>query len=124
MVDYPELNPKLLKLFGWYREVISVPEEPLGATSCLEHHIKLKPGTQPINVPAYWLPHSQRQIFDEHIHDLKAQGVIQNSFSPWNSPIFLVPKKDGSFRPVIDFHRVNEVIEDEKYPHFLSSRIC
>ncbi len=32
------------------------------------------------------------------------------------SSIFLVPKKDGSFRPVIDFRRVNEVTEDEKYP--------
>ncbi len=47
---------------------------------------------------------------------MKAQGVIQDSLLPWNSPIFFVPKKDGSFRPVIDFCRVNEVTEDEKYP--------
>ncbi len=47
---------------------------------------------------------------------MKAQGVIQDSLSPWNSPIFLVPKKDCSFRPVIDFRRVSEVTEDEKYP--------
>ncbi len=44
------------------------------------------------------------------------QGVIQNSRSPWNSPLFLVPKKDGSFRPVIDFQKVNEVTEDDRYP--------
>ncbi len=47
---------------------------------------------------------------------MRAQDVIQDSLSPWNSPIFLVPKKDGSFLPVIDFRRVNEVAEDEKYP--------
>ncbi len=46
---------------------------------------------------------------------MKAQGVIQDSLSPWNSPIFLVPKKGRSFRPVIDFRCVNEVTEDEKY---------
>ncbi len=44
------------------------------------------------------------------------QGVIQYSRSPWNSPLFLVPKKDGSFRPVIDFRKVNEVTEYDRYP--------
>ncbi len=44
------------------------------------------------------------------------QGVIQHSRSPWNSPFFLVPKKDGSLRPVIDFRKVNEVTEDDRYP--------
>ncbi|RUM30633.1 MAG: hypothetical protein DSY32_02035 [Aquifex sp.] len=44
------------------------------------------------------------------------QGVIQHSRSPWNSPLFLVPKKDGSYRPVMDFRKVNEVTEDDRYP--------
>ena len=105
-----------MKLLGRYLNVVTLPGEPLGATTCIEHHIRLKPGTKPIYVPAYRLPHSQRQIVEEHIKDMKAQGVIQDSLSPWNSPIFLVPKKDGSFRPVIDFRRVNEVTEVEKYP--------
>ncbi len=53
---------------------------------------------------------------DEQIQDMLKQGVIQHSKSPWNSPLFLVPKKDGQFRPVIDFRRVNEVTKDERYP--------
>ncbi len=44
------------------------------------------------------------------------QGVIQHSRSPWNSPLFLVPNKDGIFRPVIDFRRVNKVTEDDRCP--------
>ncbi len=44
------------------------------------------------------------------------QGVIQHPRSPWNSPLFLVPKKDGIFRPVIDFRKVNEVTENDRYP--------
>ncbi len=47
---------------------------------------------------------------------MKDQGVIQDSRSQWNSPIFLAPKNDGSYRPVIDFHRFSEVTEDERYP--------
>ncbi len=35
---------------------------------------------------------------------------------PRNSPLFLVPEKEGRFRPVIDFRKVNEVTEDDRYP--------
>ncbi len=43
-------------------------------------------------------------------------GRYRHSTSPWNSPLFLVPKKDGQFRQVIDFRKVNEVTEDDRYP--------
>ncbi len=41
-------------------------------------------------------------------------GVIQPSRSPWNSLLFLVAKKDGQFRPVIDFKKVSEVTKDNR----------
>ncbi len=66
--------------------------------------------------PAYRLPHSQRQIVDQQVKDMLAQGIIQHSRSPWNLPLFLVPKKDGQYRPVIDFRKVNEVTEDDRNP--------
>ncbi len=69
-----------------------------------------------MHIPAYRLPHSQKQIVDEQVTYLLEQGVIQHFRSPWNSPLFLVPKKDGSFRPVIGFRKVNEVTEDDQYP--------
>ncbi len=53
---------------------------------------------------------------EELIKDMLDQGVIQESNSPWNSPLFLVPKKDGTLCPVGDFWRVNEVTVDNFYP--------
>ena len=35
-------------------------------------------------------------------------GHIQDSNSPWNTPIFLVPKKSGKWRLVHDLRKVNE----------------
>ncbi len=50
------------------------------------------------------------------VKDILEQDVIQESHSLWNSPHFLVPIKDGTFRPVIDFRRVNTVTLDDPYP--------
>ncbi len=98
MVDYPELKGPFLKLLHQYRDVIALPGEPLGATDITEHKIRVKADTKPVYIPVFRLPHSQRQIVDEQVTYMLDQGVIQNSRSLWNSPLFLVPKKDGSFR--------------------------
>ncbi len=98
VVDYPELKGPLLKLLHQYRDVIALPGEPFGATGMTEHKIRVKSDTKPVYIPAYRLPHSQRQIVDEQVTDLLDQGVIQHSRSPWNSPLFLVPKKGRKFQ--------------------------
>ncbi len=54
---------------------------------------------------------------DEQVNDMLQQKVIQHSWCLWNLPLFLVPKKDGQFRPVIDFRKVKEVTEDDQYPN-------
>ncbi len=82
-----------------YHEIIALAGESLDATDKAEHHIKLKLATKPLYILAYKPPHSYRQIVDEE-KDMLKQGVIQPSWSPWNSPLFLVPKQDGQFRPV------------------------
>ncbi len=114
--DYPELRACLLETLTRYRDTIALSGEALGATSLMAHNIKLKPGTRSVYIPAYRLPHSQRQVVNEQIEEMLEQGVIQHLTSPWNSPLLLVTKKDGQFRPVIDFRKVNEVTEDERDP--------
>ncbi len=108
--DYPELHARLLETLNRYRDTITLSGAALGATSLMA----LKPGTRPVYIPAYRLPHSQRQVVSEQIEEMLKQGVIQHSTLPWNSPLFLVPKKDGEFRPVLDFRKVNEVTEDDR----------
>ena len=44
------------------------------------------------------------------------QDIIESSNSPWNFPLLLIPKSDGSWRPCVDFRRLNEVTIPDRFP--------
>jgi transposase InsO family protein len=44
-----------------------------------------------------------------------AMNIIRPSTSPWNSPIVVVPKKDGTIRLCIDFRALNKVTQRDPY---------
>ncbi len=95
VVDYPPLRSRLLETLHKFRDNIVLPGEPLGTTSLAEHKITLKPGTAPVYIPAYRLPHSQRELVDNQIMEMKEQGIIQDSRSPWNSRTLVSRTKKG-----------------------------
>lgn len=76
-------------------------------------------------VPAYQksypYPAAYREEVDAQITELLRNGLIRPSRSPWNAPVWVVPKKMDSsgkrkFRLVIDYRALNEKTITERYP--------
>ncbi|KAM0724690.1 Retrovirus-related Pol polyprotein from transposon 17.6 [Formica fusca] len=57
-----------------------------------------------------------RNEVDKVIEEMKSQGVIEESQSPWVSPVVLVRKKDGTIRFCVDFRKLNMVTIKDSYP--------
>jgi hypothetical protein len=78
-------------------------------------------GTDPINTRPYRLPEAQKEEVNRQVQKLLQEGIIEESDSPWNSPILVVPKKEDAsgqrkFRLVVDYRRINVKTMGNAYP--------
>jgi hypothetical protein len=78
----------------------------LGTADCAHYETELSDST-PVRSPLYRCAPPKLQTFRGLVNDLLRQGVVRPSKSPYASPAFLVPKKDGGFRVVVDYRKVN-----------------
>ena len=107
-----EQKKEVKELLAKYPDVLtSIP----GKTELLEHDIKLSTA-EPVRSMGYPLPYKTREIMESEIDEMIELGVIEPSISPYSSPIVLVPKKYGSVRFCIDFHKLNKVTEFDAEP--------
>lgn len=70
----------------------------------------------PIHQSPYPLTPPKAAIMRSHIQKLLDLQVIEPSLSPYSSPCFLVPKKDGGQRLVVDYRRVNQRVRYDAFP--------
>ena len=102
-----------------FQDTFSRSSHDLGRTHLVEYEINLQPGTKPIKQAPYRLPLAKRQEVENEIKLMAEKDLIEESFSPWSSPVITIPKKSGGIRFCIDYRKLNKVtIQDSQaLPH-------
>ena len=122
--EFPDLSNSILNdnervkfknLFNKFRNVFAFPGDQLGRTSLVQHVIDTG-DAMPIKQRPYRVSPDVKKEIDRQVDEMLEKGIIQESISPWSSPVVLVKKKDGSFRFCVDFRKVNKVTKVDSFP--------
>lgn len=103
-----------------YHDIFVLTGDPLPKSQILEHEIKTTDET-PVHTKQYRYPPIHQDEIKRQVTDLLGKGIIKDSDSPYNSPLWIVPKKaDASgkqkWRLVIDYRKLNEKTIKDSYP--------
>ena len=136
-VDTPERREQVLRLIrnqhlnteeaislehiiSEYTDIFYLDGDRLTYSNFFKHRIPTSSDI-PIRAKTYRLPPMHEQEVKQQIQKMLDQDIIQPSSSPWNSPIWVVPKKpDASgkqkWRIVVDYRALNTRVPADSYP--------
>jgi len=97
------------------RPFLSIFTKAPGLCTAYEHSIDTG-NNKPVSSNPFPMTPAKRKIFDETFYELVKYDVIEPSVSPWSSSCFIVPKRDGSHRFVVDYRPLNKVTVPDVYP--------
>ena len=111
----PAQSQRLKSLLAKYADVFSSGDFDIGMTSVTEHRIDTG-NSRPVKVPPRRIPIHKRQEVEQTVEQLRDQGLIEPSVSPWSSALVLVRKKDGTLRCCVDYRLLNAATVKDSYP--------
>ncbi|CAH1376191.1 unnamed protein product [Tenebrio molitor] len=87
----------------------------LGCTNVLEMDLHLT-DDQPVFYRPYRMSFSERGEVQRIVQELKEADIIEETDSPFASPVLLVRKKSGEFRMCVDYRALNKKTVKQHYP--------
>ena len=98
-----------------HHTVFSLDEEEQGEVCEVEHVINTS-DNPPVRQPSRRVPFALRSKITEMVQNMLKMGVIQESVSPWASPVVMVRKKDNSLRFCVDYRQLNALTRKDTFP--------
>jgi transposase InsO family protein len=106
---------RLMKLLEKYSHLFAEDLSQLRRANNISHTIDTG-DHPPIRQIPYKTSYKEKEIIAKEINKMLDNGIIQESHSPWSSPVVLVTKKDGSVRFCIDYRKLNAVTKKDSGP--------
>jgi transposase InsO family protein len=110
----PELKEDYSDLLYEFQDTFSLDDLDIGRNNLIPHQIKLKDNA-PVFTKQFRIPLSHQDTINKFVDEMLDKNLIEATRSNFNSPIFCVKKKNGTWRPVVDLRRVNAATLKDAY---------
>jgi hypothetical protein len=90
-------------------------ETPTIAITSIQHSIPTG-DHPPVNSSPYRGSIEQQRALTTMLDQLEKAKQIRPSSSPWSAPVIMIRKKDGEFRFVVDYRKLNAITQKVSYP--------
>ncbi|CAN6225874.1 unnamed protein product [Urochloa humidicola] len=111
----PVIIPEVQPLVNQYTELFVEPSG-IPPSRAINHSIPLINGAQPFKLRPYRYTPAQKTEIEQQVQKLLRNHMVQESKSPYASPLLLVKKKTGEWRLCVDFRRLNSYTIKNRFP--------
>ena len=106
---------KVERIVYEYKDCFELGEGDLGLAKGWQHEIKVT-NERPIKLPYRRIAPALLPEAKLLLANLKSEGVIEESCSPYAAPIVLVRKKNGGLRLCVDYRQLNKITVKDAFP--------
>jgi hypothetical protein len=82
----------------------------------VDHAIELILGALPFRLRPYRYTPQQKDDIEKQVQEMLDSGIVQQSSSPFASPVLLVKNKYGEWRLCVDYRKLNAYTVKNRYP--------